>query len=567
MAEPRAKSARSVKRWIFYGLAFVVLAPLLWLGVRAFVAYDALINAQADVGSAKEAIASNSLIALPAIYDDMNDETSLAVSMTSDPVWLGAEHIPVLGPNLTAVREVASTIRGVVVDGVGPVAGEAGDFSLASMRPEHGRIDLDRIESLIPAVDSASAALSAAEKSANDIDTSQTLPPVTHAIEAFRAQLAGAVTSAESAKRVMLMIPVALGSDEPRNYLVVLADNAQDRGNSGAPSSVALVTVDDGSLRVVRSVPTSALHATGPSGVAATPGETEIYGPSVAHSPNAASATPDYPLAAAAMAQSWQQTFHNRVDGVLTVDSTGLEFLVGATGKVELANGATITGSNTAELLQNEKLASGKLAALQSDALERVLGRIIDGAGTTPGYVRAAGQLVNEKRVLLWGARAREQKFIAGSPIAGVLSTDNSAVTTYGVFFTEADGNRLSTSLATSVDLLPTACNPSSGAKSSLKISLSSARSSGTIVEDVVVYSPVRFTATSHQVVGGRVVDFAKSSIDKRTVQRFRIEVPAKGTVILTVRLAEGADSASAISEVRTTSRWTVTPLTIAPCS
>ncbi|MGO7984118.1 hypothetical protein ACC691_40480, partial [Rhizobium johnstonii] len=73
--------------------------------------------------------------------------------------WRSAEVLPWVGPNFTAIRELAATADEVGRHAIAPVVTLAGQLSLSGFRPVDGRFDLAPMVSAQPALDSASAAL------------------------------------------------------------------------------------------------------------------------------------------------------------------------------------------------------------------------------------------------------------------------------------------------------------------------------------------------------------------------------------------------------------------------
>jgi hypothetical protein len=552
---PRLLPFTTRTRWIIIVVFVVIVAPLLWLGVRAYIAYDALLNAEADVGSLQSAITTNHLDALPYIYSDMSGDTETAAALTSDPVWRAAEHLPVVGSNLAAVRQVAHAVNSLVVQGVGPLASQAKGLNLGQFRPTDGKVNLAKIESYLPVIDTAAHGVDSAQSQINAIDISHTVGPVRNAITTLRGLLGTASSEVAQVKSVFALVPPALGSDGPRNYLVVLGTNSQDRAVGGAASSLALVRIDNGKLSIVREEPASAVVNT-------------VGGKSVPLADN--ELTPNFPTTARTIAAAWTATFHDKVDDVVSIDTTGLGYLATPAGSVSVSADQAVAADDLATYLDSDvytkHLSDSAIEQQRATALDGVLSNVIAGRGSTPAYLTAASQLVNEKRLTLWSARSVEQKFIATTPFGGTLTTSNDKVTTYGVFFNEATGAPTSPELTASAALEPIGCSSLADGTSQISVTLESTGTSP-IHENVLVYGPAHFEYESFSSQGGTVTETALPTVGTRPVEQFAVTVNPGKTVVFNVKHSQGGPTPSKTVEIRTSSRWQVTQLNLNSCS
>jgi hypothetical protein len=557
---PRPHRLSPRARWIIGAIVVVILAPIVWLGVHAFVAYDALVNAQQDVASLQLSASQGQLDSLPAIYRDMRSNTATAEAATSDPVWRAAEHLPVLGSNLTAVRQVAATIHSLVVRGIGPLAGSKNALDLSQFRPTDGHFQMSKIEALIPEVDAAYSSIAAAQVSANAIDTTHTLGPVTGAIQKFRVLIESGLLQLDSARQLVKQLPPALGSTGARNYLVVLGSNASDRSTGGAAAAFSLVRVVDGDVTIVRTVPASDLIGSGTSATASL----AVLPPFTSTAPlTDLERSPDYPGVAAALASAWTGQYSGRVDAVVSLDSVGLGYLAQPVGTVLVGGGKSVTAASLAAYLTS---ATSNSDTSGSTALNDVLGSFISGKGDTRAYLSSAAHLVRERRLFLWSSESNLQSFVAKAPVAGIVSSSNAAVTSWGLYFNNATAGAVSTSLTTAATLTLSGCATPAHEASALAVTLSSSLKTAALTEDVLVYAPVGFRYVSYSLAGATLIEQHEAAIGGHSVEAFRIKVLPGKPATLTVRHVSTGAAPSATVEVAASSRWQVTPVTLAPC-
>jgi hypothetical protein len=566
--EPRSRRLSPKTRWILYAIVAIVVLSILWIAIHAFIAYDALMNVEADVQSVQASVASDQFQALPYIYADMKGDSARAAAAVSDPLWVAAEGVPVIGPNMRAVSGIAQTINQLVVKGVGPVADASKGFSIGQLRPADGQIDMAGIGSYVTAVDKAYSGILAAQKTGNAIDTTHTLGPITSAVQSFRVEVESAVLAVDSVHKLVRLVPSALGSVTPQNYLVVMGTNANDRANGGALAAVSLVKIDNGKMTIVRTVPASALEAS------------ESTAPPLAQTPpfaNAATAsladlarTPDYPTSAARIASAWTAKYGDRVDDVVSTDTTGLGYLATAAGSVPLGNGTTASAASIADHLQTgvyaKGLSSAEVGDQQAAALNGTLANVIAGKGQTAQYVTAITQFMDEKRLLLWSSVKPLQKILATTPFSGTISDSNAKVTTYGLFVNADSSAPSSPALKMSVNLTPIGCTAAAQKTSDLALTITSS-ATAPITEDVLVYGPVDFSYSSYSITGGTVSSADAATINGRSVRDYRVEIPAGAKVVLSVKHQVGGPTPSKTVEVRSTPRWEDTAVAFATCT
>jgi hypothetical protein len=345
-----------------------------------------------------------------------------------------------------------------------------------------------------------------------------------------------------------------------------MGTNAQDRANGGAPAALSLVRIDNGSLSIVRTVAASDLTGadhTAPSSLASLPPFT------TSNSLSAVERSPDFPATAADLAAAWTARYSDRVDAVVSLDTTGLGYLAAAAGPVAIGDGDSIPAADIAGYLAGG--ASGASPALldarQSTALADVLGNIIAGKGTTAGYLSSAAHLVNEKRLFIWSADSKLQSFIATSPVAGTLSSSNAAVTSWGLYFNDPSTAAVSTYLTTKAALSVSGCSAPGHESSVLTVSLSSSLKTAALTEDVIVYGPLGFHYSGFTLTGATLLDKHFATIDNHPVEAYRVKLLASAPATLTVRHLEGGVTPSSTVELRSSPRWQATGVTLAPCS
>ncbi|NKB92234.1 MAG: DUF4012 domain-containing protein, partial [Candidatus Nanopelagicales bacterium] len=129
----------------------------------------------------------------------------------------------------------------------GDLAGKNGSEKIFS----DGAVDIDRLETVAPRVDSVLINLANAEASLNAIETEGRW---TEGLDDVRNQALAEMAPVTAAVEVLVdiapVLPQALGADGPRRYLVAVGNQAEMRASFGAPLTLLMVEFDDGRISI-----------------------------------------------------------------------------------------------------------------------------------------------------------------------------------------------------------------------------------------------------------------------------------------------------------------------------
>ena len=458
-ALPSARRAQRLRHPVTVGilvaLGAVLLFAIIWIAARGYLAQRALNDAVPAADRVKTAIAAGDLAGAARAADELRQKTADAAALTSDPIWITAEGVPWIGPNLTAVRTAAAASDTVASRVVKPLVAAGSAIDLRALAINNGRMDLAPITAAQPAVAQARAAYTVARTSVASIDTGALISPVAGGVQRLHDVLDRATPEIDALGNAVRLLPAMLGADGPRDYLLVAQNPAELRSTGGLIGAVALIHADDGAISLQRQAAGTSI---GPwtSSVADVPLSTEgLYGPLVGRYLQDANLTPDFPLAAATASRMWTTSFGGTVDGVIAVDPVVLSGLLKATGPVTLATGDRLTSSNAVKLLLSDVYQRYEDPAQQdaffASAASAVFTRLsaggVDGKKLL-GALTAAG---DARRVLIWSAHDNDQKVLAGTTLAGGLPVSDLSKAGIGVYFNDATGSKMDYYLSTSV--------------------------------------------------------------------------------------------------------------------
>ena len=89
----------------------------------------------------------------------MKSEASAARSAVDDPIFRAATHVPFVGPNLSAIREVSLTVDSLATSVMPSLVDVANTLQPARLAPKDGAFDLAPIERISPVLQKADSAV------------------------------------------------------------------------------------------------------------------------------------------------------------------------------------------------------------------------------------------------------------------------------------------------------------------------------------------------------------------------------------------------------------------------
>lgn len=423
-------------------LTLLVLATG-WVTVRGIGAVNDLQQVAATSSKLKEAIGRGDLEEAAALSTRIAHHAQSAHELTSDPIWRGFGLVPWLGPNFSAVSDVAEIADDVASDALVPVLDAAGELDLASLGLSNGAVDLTPFAKIEPSLADASDTLSSAEERALRIDADATLPPLADAVREMRSTVTQAATVVGSLHGASALLPSMLGADGPRNYVIAMQNNAELRSSGGIIGAIALLHAENGRISLVQqaSVPDFPSLDTP---IPLSESTVALFEDQPGRYMQNLTSIPDFTEAGPAIAKRWQDRFGQPVDGVIAVDAVMTENLLAATGP--LAFGPfDATKETVVSLLLSEIYAAIPDPLVQDEIFSQAAGVLLSAALTKAepkDLVAALAESADQHRIRIWSAHEDEEKLLAASSLGGALPTDDTE-THVGVLFNDTTGGKM----------------------------------------------------------------------------------------------------------------------------
>lgn len=443
----RGTPAQRTVAIVVCGVFLLLVIGAVWVGSRAVMAKAELERVIPLSGEVQDRLVSGDSDGAERAATQLLVHATAASSLTNDPIWRSFEAVPVLGENLTAVREVALIIENVSSMAISPLAEAAGEISVEGLKPINGAIDPTPLVSAQPSVASANTALVQAQTDIAAIETSQSIEQVRAAVYQLRSAVESAAVSVSSIDRALRVLPPMLGASGPRDYLVLFQNPAELRATGGIAGAVALLHTDKGQISLTRQVSSAEFdHYESP--VLALSTETRsLFGDITGRFIQDVNLTPDFVQSANLAQEMWRLQFGQQVSGVLSIDPVALSYMLDATGPITLPTGDVMSSENAVQLLLSDVYARYPNAADQDDffaaAAASVFSAVAGGDADPIALVEALARAGEERRVLVWSSDATEQEILADTTLAGGLPISSVDTERFGVYFNDATGAKM----------------------------------------------------------------------------------------------------------------------------
>ncbi|WAJ32014.1 DUF4012 domain-containing protein [Arthrobacter sp. FX8] len=537
-----AQRARQGKQGRLLRVAFSLLilcalvgAGAAWLAFKAAAIRTDLETATSLVPQLKEEILASNAAAATSTLSKIRDHTAAARHSAEDPLWTLTSGLPWLGPNLSAIAQVANSADDVARLGLTPLVSVYDSLDWETLMPSTSGTNLEPLKAAAPSVKASAYAVRASWERLERIDTSELLQQVASPLLQASGELKQATSALESAADAASVAPGMLGVDGPRNYLLIIQNNAEARASGGIPGALAVLGLDKGKLSLGAQSSANDIGIMSPSLPVDTQ-QQEIYSARLGKYMQDVNLTPDFPTAASTAQAMWERKTGQRVDGVLSIDPVVLSYILQATGPVQV-NGpelaavkaaglpTELTGSNVVQTLLSDVYAKIQQPKLQdayfAGVAQEVFSALSSGKGEAKGIINGMIRGTEEGRVLAWSSNGAEQSVISKYPLSGSISGPSVAPAQFGVYFNDGTGAKMDYYVKRTVQLVKE-CPADGYEQTTIRIISSNTAAGdaatslpayvtgggvfgvrpGTIQTNIVVYGPVQANVESASVDG-----------------------------------------------------------------
>ncbi|MFQ4147862.1 DUF4012 domain-containing protein [Arthrobacter sp. LAPM80] len=522
-----------------------------WLGFQATHIKEHLDATTQLLPELKKELLANDVAAASSTVASLANHTAAAKRAGTDPLWKLASGLPWIGPNLAAASEVSTTADDVVNLAAKPLVGAFQSLDWKALTPVDGAVPLAPLQKAAPSVVSAANSVELSYHRLAGIDPKPLLPQIATPLHSAITQLdelRGVLSTAADAAQ---LVPPMMGADGPRNYLLLIQNNAEIRASGGIPGALAVLHAEDGKITLTAQDSASAMGAFTPPVKVDTAQET-IYSTRMGRYMQDVNMTPDFPTAASTARTMWLQRHPEQaIDGVISIDPVALALVLKATGPVSVAAAlpegvslgglpTQLTSANLVSVLLSQVYSDIREPALQDAYFAAVAKNVFDvvGSGKTPGdkLVESLATGVSDHRILMWSTRGGEQAILGTQGLGGAISGPSVPAAGFGVYFNDGTGAKMDYYVKRTVQLVQR-CSSGGYAQYTAKIVMTNTAPAdaaaslpayvtgnavfgvpiGSVATNVVAYGPSQARAQQAKV-DGKAVGISAYAHDERPV-------------------------------------------------
>lgn len=416
--------------------------------VSALEAHENLEVARESLARAQDGVAAQELELVGDELATTAEHARRAATSLHRPHMVPLRLLPVLGPNAQAATALADGVA-VTAESGEALASALDAAATATPAPTAGNeLSLGHVHQLASPLRDLSDALIWASAEVEEADSRWLIGPLERARRTFLGATTPLVGGVAVAADVTEVLPVLLGEDEPRRYLVGAASLSELRGSGGLIGSWTVLSADESTLEFdefadIDDLATLQVDAAAPSDEYA-----QRYGRlGGLREWRNVNLSPDFPSTAEVMLEMWEEQGGAPLDGVILVDAVALATLTEGPDRLEIPGVATVQPEDVLRFV-----ALDAYAAFDDDAeRKRALGTVATTAFTS-GFARLAegdlsqrvslvSDLVEGGHVRVHSRDAAVQRVLASTGADGALApTDGEMM---GVFVNNIAANKV----------------------------------------------------------------------------------------------------------------------------
>ena len=427
------------------GLVVVMAVGL--FAFQAFQARSALTTAADQAEQLQQQLIDGDSDEAQITLEDLQESARDARTASDGVLWTVGAWVPWLGRNVDAVTAVATEIDRVASEAAPPVIDLAGELDAKTFSPADGRVDLDAIERVAPAIAESRAALAASRERLDEIDAGSLLAPLRGPVGALQFKVDSVEQVASNADLAARLLPDMLGGDGTRRYLLLNQNNAEIRPTGGIAGSYAVITAKKGKVSLGLQGSIQDLPPLEKPVLPLTDDEVSAFPSTLATDIRDVNITPDFPRTAQLAQALVERGFDVTLDGVVTIDPVAVSYLLGGTGPVDLGSGVVLDQDNAVTALLHSVYTQIQDTEDQDDFFELVNDEVFDaftsGQGSPTTVLSSFVRAVQENRVSFWADRDSEQELIAPTALSGALLPDDGRTPQVGIYFSDAASTKM----------------------------------------------------------------------------------------------------------------------------
>jgi hypothetical protein len=430
VASPRRRRKKRRSRRFRLVVLLLVGIAVAWIAAAAVVTFMGLRDAshamQALQRAKAELSASQVETAAPeAALRQAQQEFADASGLLDSPLLGPGTVIPVVGRQITSVRDLAHAASQVSAIGVGAVSELR---SVIDAPHSSGPARVSALKRLATLASTTDAQLSGIDPG----PSGGLLSPLASRYNQFVSQVQQVKTRLDHASAVAGSLGQILAG--PSKYLLLVANNAEMRAGSGMFLQAGTLSFDNGHVKMGTLADTGSIEV--PAGAVKVGGDLAARWGWLKPGQDWRNLglTPNFDEIGPVAVSMWKAVKHEQVDGVMAIDVEALQQLLQVTGPVTLTGGRVVSSSNVVELLMHDEYEnvsfSSPAAQIQRESLlgslaKATLQAVQDRSLDLKTLASAMSLATQGRHILMWSSNASAERAWVAGGVAGQLSNDS----------------------------------------------------------------------------------------------------------------------------------------------
>lgn len=298
-----------------------------------------------DTSKLKDVAASQSAI------KQAQQETAQAEQISHGALWNMAAKMPVIGNDIATVQGMTEIVDDLAQQTLPRLTNAVQQLADSDLSGAEGHLNLQPIADAQNDFGQLDKQVQRQNEKYNNLAEPK-IGMVKTAYHAGRDRLGKIADLVEQVSNAIHMLPLFLGQNGARTYLLAAQTTSEQRSGGGLVGSLGTMTADGGKIAVGDFHPNSEF-INGDNGTA---DEHAVFNRPLGFSFDVRDtfAVPDASRNAEMLNASWQRSrYACNIDGLISVDPVFIQKMVEINGAVTLKNGTVLTGQNTAEYMLN----------------------------------------------------------------------------------------------------------------------------------------------------------------------------------------------------------------------